>query len=176
LEADQGWCSGTLAFDIKNGDVNGTDVSGTTVVIDGDWPSGFLSGNGTGRIYFDPSVSQEKRAALEALLTGQHGGVFEVFGTLVTNMLPTKEAPIKAESNDDGFHVTVGDFGLLAGKTLRGVDGRPTKILNGAAHFRDEVILAKGTGTYWRDPDMRQWESGGHAEWWPFDWSSTHEH
>src|SRR5437868_11477370 len=78
MEADQGWCSGALAFDIKNGSVNGLDVSGTTVVMEGDWPGGFLGGNGTGRVYFDPSVSQEKRAALGMLFTGELGGVFEI--------------------------------------------------------------------------------------------------
>src|SRR5215210_7704701 len=79
MEADQGWCSGSLAFDIKSGNVDGNDVSGTTVVLIGDWPSGFLGGNGTARVYVDPSVSPEKRALLEPLFTGQRGGVFEVF-------------------------------------------------------------------------------------------------
>src|SRR5437867_2345044 len=46
LVADQGWCSGVFAFDLRSGNVDGVDVSGTKVVFVGDWPSGFLSGNG----------------------------------------------------------------------------------------------------------------------------------
>ena len=176
MEADEGWCSGALAFDITSGKVNDVDVSGVTAVLDGDWPSGFLGGNGTARMYLDPSVSKAQQAALEGLFTGELGGVFEVFATLVNNVLPTKEASINLDADDDTFTVRVGDFGLLTAKTLRGADGRPTKVLNGAAHFRDEVILAKGVGTYWRDPEMREWESGGHAERWEFEWSDTHEH
>ena len=51
LEADRGWCSGTLVFDIQGGNVDGTNVGGTKVAVVGDWPSGFLAGNGTSRLY-----------------------------------------------------------------------------------------------------------------------------
>jgi hypothetical protein len=176
LEADQGWCSGAVVVDVKSGKVDNTDISGITAVIIGDWPSGFLGGNGKGRLYLDTSVSQEQQAALESVLGGQRGGVFEVLASLVPDMLPTKKAPINLQAGDGEFRITVGDFGLLTGTALRGASGEFTRVLNGAAHFRDDTILAKGTGSYWRDPEMRQWESGGHAEFSPVDWSETHEH
>ena len=77
LEGDQGWCSGSLAFDIRSGNVDGEDIGGTRVVLVGDWPSGFLGGKGTGRLYFDRSVPQAKRAAMEKMLQGKMGGVWE---------------------------------------------------------------------------------------------------
>ncbi|MBV9453252.1 MAG: DUF1326 domain-containing protein [Rubrobacter sp.] len=45
-------------YDIQSGEIDGVDVSGTKVALVADWPSGFLAGNGTGRLYFDPSGSQ----------------------------------------------------------------------------------------------------------------------
>ena len=57
-------------------------------------------------------------------------------------------------------------------KSLRGPEDDFTKPLHGAATFREDTILAKGTGTCWQDPEMRQWESGGHAEFSEFDWSA----
>ncbi len=60
LDGDEGWCSGALIFDIKGGSVDGADVGGTKVAFVGDWPRGFLAGDGTARLYFDPGVSQEQ--------------------------------------------------------------------------------------------------------------------
>lgn len=91
----RGWCSGALILDIQGGNVDGTDVGGTKVAFVGDWPSGFLAGNGTGRIYFDPEVSQEQRSALESVLSGQQGGVFEILSSLIVDVLPTRETPIE---------------------------------------------------------------------------------
>jgi hypothetical protein len=54
MEGDRGWCSGALVFDIRSGEVDGTDVSDTKVVLAADFPSGYFAGNGTGRLYFDP--------------------------------------------------------------------------------------------------------------------------
>ena len=71
MEADRGWCSGNLTFDIRSGNIDGIDVSGTKVAMDVDWPGGMLGGNGVGRFYFDPAVSERQRAALEAVLSGR---------------------------------------------------------------------------------------------------------
>ena len=82
IEADRGWCSGSLAFSIEEGDVDGEDVSGSRVVLIGDWPKGMLGGNGTARLYFDASVSDSRRAALEPVLQGKMGGVWEPVSAL----------------------------------------------------------------------------------------------
>src|SRR5438270_8360335 len=94
LDGDRGWCSGVLGLNIVAGNVDDVDVGGVSVVLVADWPRGFLSGDGTGRVYFDPSVSNDQVAALEPVLGGQKGGVFEAIGALVPAMLPTKRAAI----------------------------------------------------------------------------------
>lgn len=171
-EADQGWCSGTLAFDITNGKANGVDVSGTRVLMAADWPSGILAGNGKGRVYFDRSTTAQQRAALEPIIQGKAGGVLEAIGALVPKFLPSKEAAIRIQRSEDETRITVDDFGELVSKPLRGATGEFTRLLHAAAGFRDDIILAKGTGTRWRDPDLRAWESGGHSEQADFDWST----
>ncbi len=173
MEGDRGWCSGALIFDIQGGNVDGTDVGGTKVAFVGDWPSGFLAGNGTGRIYFDPEVSQEQRSALESVLSGQQGGVFEILSSLVVDVLPTRETPIEIQTDgEETTRIRVGDFGAFVVQPLRGPEGDFTRLLHGAAAFRDDIILARGTGSRFHDPEMREWESGGHAERGDFDWSA----
>ena len=112
------------------------------------------------------------RATLEPLFKGQRGGVYEVVGQLVKQWLPTQEAPIDIQSGPDETRITVGKIGVAVAKPLRGATGELTRLLHGAAAFRDNIGLANGKGTSWRDPDMRQWDSMGHAEITEFDWSA----
>lgn len=164
-------CSAIMAFDISTGHVDGTDVSGTKVAVAVDWPGALMGGNGTGRMYFDTAVSQQQRAALERVLTGKCGGVFEQVPSLFSKMLPPKVAPIRVQTGLEETSLTVGDFGGAVVKPMRGPSGDFLRLLHGAAAFRDDVVLAKGIGSRWRDPEMRQWESGGYAEQADFNWS-----
>ena len=154
-EGDRGRCSAVRLYDIHRGNVEGVDVSGTKVALVADWPSGFLAGNGTGRLYFDPGVSQAQRDVLEALITGQRGGVFEVIGALVPNFLLSEEAQINIEvGEEEETRATVGDIGQVVVKPLRGPQGDVTRLLHGAAAFRDDLILADGRGTRFHDPEL----------------------
>jgi hypothetical protein len=172
LEGDRGWCSGALVFDIRSGEVDGTDVGGSKVAFAADWPAGFLAGNGTGRLYFDTSVSQEQRSALEPLFGGQKGGIFELIAGLVSDALSTKEVPINIQTGEDATRIKVGDVGGLMVAPLRDEEGNVTTLRHAPVRFVDDTVLARGTGSSWRDPEMRQWTSGGHAEQGDFDYSA----
>ncbi|MGQ0521368.1 MAG: DUF1326 domain-containing protein [Actinomycetota bacterium] len=172
MEGDEGWCSGTLAFRIDQGNADGTDIGGTRVALSADWPSGFLAGEGTARLIFDPALSDEQRSALEAVFSGQKGGVFEAVGSLVSSWMPAMEAPIEIEGDDDETRVRVGEHSTLMVKTLRGPSGEATRVLHAAAAFRDDTVLADGRGSTSSLPDMKAWESGGHAETADFEWEA----
>ena len=171
MEGDHGWCSGTLAFEIRKGAIDGVDVSGTKVVLAVDWPSGFLAGNGKGRLYFDSRMSGEQRSAVEGVVSGKKGGALEAISALVPTFLAPKEASISIQRKDDETRIKVGDFGELVSTRMRGASGEYTRLLHAAAGFRDDMFLSKGTGTHWKDPDLRKWESSGHSEEADFDWS-----
>jgi hypothetical protein len=170
MEADRGWCSAALIFDIRNGEVDGTDVSDTNVALAADFPSGYLAGNGTGRLYFDPASSHEQRNALESVFSGQQGGVFEMLGALIPDMLPSREAPINIQGGEEATRIKVGDFGGLVVAPLRDPEGNITTVRHGAGALVEDTVFAKGTGSSWRDPEMREWSSGGHAEQGDFNW------
>ena len=170
LDGDQGWCSGMVAMNIRAGQIDGTDVGGTRVALIADWPRGFLAGGGTGRVYFDPSVRAEQRTALGEVLGGKRGGVFEVIASLVPNIEAAQEAPVEIRADGDGTHIRVGDFVDVDVALLKGATGEPTRLLHGAAAFRDDIYLAKSSGRA-GPPGMRQWQFGGHGETQSFDWS-----
>ncbi len=170
-DGDRGWCSGILALDIRSGDVDGVDVGGVKAVLIADWPRGFLAGNGKGRLYFDNAVSNEQADAIQPVLGGQRGGVFEVFASLVPTFLPTQRAAISFRDDGEDVRVTVEGVGEGVFSPLKSPTGENTRVLHASAAFRDDTMLGRGTGTRFHDPDLREWGSGGHAEMAEFDWN-----
>ena len=92
--------------------------------------------------------------------------------TLISKWLPSKAASIRIDKDGEATKISVGGHGELVTAPLRGATGEYTRLLHGSAAFRDNIILAKGTGSSWRDPEMRAWESGGHSEQADFNWSA----
>ena len=172
MQADRGWCSAAFVADIRSGEVDGTDVSDTTVALAADFPSGFLAGNGTGKLYFDPDTPPEKRSALEAVFSGQKGGIFEMFSALIPEMRPSTEASISIQAGEDATRIKVGDFGGLVVAPMRDPEGNITTARGLPVAFVEETVFANGTGSRFHDPDMREWTSGGHAEQGDFNWSA----
>lgn len=162
-------CSAVQIIDIHAGTVGGVDVSQTKVAAVVDWPGPMMSGNGTGRLYFDSGTSPEQQQALEALIGGKLGGGFSRMPELVPRILPSKLAPIRKEVSDRGTSIVVGDFGEAIVKPMTLPNGE-TPRLNGSGGFRDDVALATGHGSWWRDTELRPWEGGGYAEMNEFDW------
>lgn len=162
-------CSAVQIVDIHAGEIGGTDVSGARVAAVVDWPGPMMAGEGTGRLYFDVALSPEQRGALEALLSGRLGGAFAHVPHLVPTVLPPVVAPIAREAAPDGTAVVVGAVGAVIVKPLRSDEGR-LQHMRGTGGFRDDVVLATGNGSWWRDPELRQWEGGGYAEQSEFQW------
>ncbi len=173
LEGDQegGWCSGLVAVDVKSGQSDGVALGGTRAMMIADWPKGFLAGDGTGRIYVGEGASEDQQRELETILSGRKGGVLEPIAELVPNTLETRLAPIDIDTSGETTRIRVGDIGEAVLEPLKGASGEPTRLLHGAAAFRDDTTLARGTGTRFHDPDLREWDSLGHGEFTDFDWS-----
>jgi hypothetical protein len=164
-------CSAVQIMIVDSGEINGTDVSGMKVAAVVDWPGAMMAGNGTGRLYFDVDTTPEQRDAMTALIRGKLGGGFSRIPELVPSVLDPKLARIRKISDPDGTSLVVGDYGRAVIKPMRSSNGDPPR-LHGAGGFRDAVALATGTGSWWRDPDLNQWDGGGYAEQSEFDWSA----
>jgi hypothetical protein len=131
-----------------------------------------VGGNGTVRIYVDDGADASQMQELEAIFTGRKGGPGEVLKSLVTKWLPTQKAKIAVQGGDNPT-VTVGAVGQVTAKRISDDKGRVAKLVNapvlGAIQV-ETLDLARGDGTRFADPDMRRWESGGHAGLSPFSW------
>ena len=105
------------------------------------------------------------------MLTGGRGCVFEAVGSLIDTLLPSAEAAISIARSDDEIRIDVGDVGNAVIQPLRDQEGRQTKVLHGAAAFREETCLGKTTASRFAPADLHEWDSLGHAEWADVSWS-----
>ena len=124
------YCRATLAFDIREGEIDGTDVSGLKAVFIIDTPKVMTDGNWKLGIFIDDQASDEQAEKLTAVFSGQLGGPMEALAPLVGELLGVERVPI--EIADDGLRhsVRVGDaidfeiedivpFGVETGRPVR---------------------------------------------------------
>lgn len=175
-EPDQGWCSGSLIFEVHEGAADDISLDGLRVVVVVDFPADFFTGNGTARLYIDENANAEQRRELEAIFSGKKGGPLEAaWGATVTRWLPTQVANIEIQDGD-APSITVGNVAQVTYQSpIRDAEGRATVIEGAAAATAfglEGVSLARSDGSRWSAPEMRQWESGGSGTIGAFDWNA----
>jgi hypothetical protein len=162
---DQGWCAGTLTFQIEEGESDGVDLKGRTVTLAADWPGPTLfDGNGTARVYIDEGASDEQVRELSAIFQGQKGGPAEILAGLISTWLPVETTSIRASRDGDLITATIGSVGEVTSRALRDADGNGFTLRGGGfvatLGVEEEAELAPSAGTRWSDPDMpREFET-----------------
>jgi hypothetical protein len=109
LGADYDRCRVTLVFNITDGDVEGTDVSGLKVAAIADTPKVMTDGGWRLGVFIDEAASEEQAAALGAVFGGELGGPMEALGPLVGENLGAERAPIDVQEDGLRHSVRIGD-------------------------------------------------------------------
>jgi hypothetical protein len=148
LGADYDRCKVTLVFNVVDGDVEGTDVSGLTVAAVGDSPKVMSDGNWRLGVFIDSAASDEQAQKLGAVFGGQLGGPMQALAPLVSENLGVQRAPIEVREDGLRHSVRIGDaidfeiedvvpFGVESGEPAR---------LSGIFHpAGSELTVAKAT-------------------------------
>ena len=124
------FCRVVLVFNIREGEVEGTDIGGLKVAAVADTPKVMTDGNWRLGMFIDERASDEQAEKLGQVFGGQLGGPMAALGPLVGEMLGVERAAI--EVHDDGLRhsVRVGDaidfeiedivpFGVETGEPIR---------------------------------------------------------
>jgi hypothetical protein len=161
---DQGWCAGSLTFEIEAGDSEGVDLAGRTVTVLADWPGPTLfDGNGTARIFIDDGASADQVRELSAIFQGERGGPMEVLGGLISTWLPVETTSITTSRDGDLITATIGAVGEVRSRAIRDAEGHGFTLRGGgfvAGLGMEEAELAPSVGTRWSDADMpREFET-----------------
>jgi hypothetical protein len=99
------FCRATLAFHIREGDVDGTDISGLRIAFIIDTPKVMTEGNWRMGIFVDEQATDEQADKLVQIFSGQLGGPMAGLAPLVGEMLGVERA--KIELHDDGLRHSV---------------------------------------------------------------------
>jgi hypothetical protein len=103
------FCRVVLAFNIREGEIEGTDIAGCKVAAIADTPKVMTDGNWRMGVFVDDQATDEQADKLVKVFSGQLGGPMEALGPLVGEFAGVERAPI--EFHDDGVRhsVRVGD-------------------------------------------------------------------
>src|SRR5438874_7794094 len=99
------FCRVTLVFDVREGDVEGTDVAGRKVAMIADAPKVMTEGNWKVGVYVDDGASDEQFDKLVKVFSGRLGGPMGALAPLVGEIVGVERAAIEVQ--DDGLRHSV---------------------------------------------------------------------
>jgi hypothetical protein len=124
------FCRATLAFDIHEGEIEGTDIAGLKVVVIIDTPKVMTDGNWRLGMFIDERGSDEQADKLGRVFSGQLGGPMAGLVPLVGEVVGVERARIEVHHDGLRHGVRVGDaidfeiedivpFGVDSGRPVR---------------------------------------------------------
>jgi hypothetical protein len=124
------FCRVTLVFNIKEGEIEGTDVGGLSVAAIADTPKVMTEGNWRLGLFVDERANDDQMEKLTGVFGGQMGGPMEVAASLVGEVVGVERAPFEVVEEGLSHSVKIGDaidfeiedivpFGIETGQPVR---------------------------------------------------------
>ncbi len=124
------FCRVTLVFDIREGEIEGTDIGGRKVAAIADTPKVMTEGNWRLGVFIDDQATDEQFGKLVQVFGGQLGGPMAALAPLIGEMLGVERAAIEIGHDGLRHSVRVGDaidfevedivpFGVETGRPIR---------------------------------------------------------
>jgi hypothetical protein len=124
------YCRVTLAFNIREGEIEGTDIGGLKVVVVADTPKVMTDGNWRLGLFIDEGATDEQGDKLAQVFGGQLGGPMGALVPFVGEVLGVERAAIEVQDDGLNHRVRVGDaidfeikdivpFGIETGEPVR---------------------------------------------------------
>jgi hypothetical protein len=124
------FCRVVLAFGIREGEIEGTNVGGLKIVAIADTPKVMTEGNWRLGLFVDENATDEQFEKLVGVFSGQLGGPMGALAPLVGEVLGVERAAIDVDDDGLRHRVRVGDsidfeiedivpFGIETGEPIR---------------------------------------------------------
>jgi hypothetical protein len=124
------FCRVTLVFNVRQGEIDGTDIAGLKVAIIADTPKVMTDGNWRMGVFVDETATDEQFDKLVQVFTGQLGGPMAALAPLVGEVLGVERAAIDVDDDGLRHRVRVDDiidfeiedivpFGVETGQPIR---------------------------------------------------------
>ena len=142
-EGDQ--CHGISVYEVREGNLDDTDLSGVWFAISYYLASNPSSGNWKIGVTIDDSASDAQAEALDRIFSGQEGGPFAEFAPLIGEYTGVERGSVSGSHGDSpsGSIAGVADFRT---ELARGPDGEPTTLSNAMFGFGPVLKVGKASG------------------------------
>jgi hypothetical protein len=148
LGATRDRCNVVLVFNVKDGEVEGTDVSGLTVAAVADTPKVMSDGNWRLGVVIDEAASEEQAEKLGGVFSGALGGPMGALGPMIGENLGVERLPIEVEEDGLRHSVRIGDeidFEIEDVVPFGVESGEPAKITGIFHPVGSELTIAHAT-------------------------------
>jgi hypothetical protein len=148
LGATRDRCKVVLVFNVHEGVVEGTDVSGLTVAAVADTPKVMSEGNWRLGVFIDAAASDEQAAKLGGVFSGALGGPMAALGPLVSENLGVERASIEVREDGLLHSIRVGDaidFEVEDVVPFGVETGQPAKVVGVFHPVGSELTIAHAT-------------------------------
>jgi hypothetical protein len=137
-EGDQ--CHGFIVYNVREGNLDDTDLSGVSFALGYFLPSNASAGNWELEGTIDESASEEQSQALDSILSGQEGGPFADFAPLIGNYSGLQRGQISLSDGDvpSGSISGIGDF---SAELFKDAEGTTTTMSNATFGFAPIIRL-----------------------------------
>jgi hypothetical protein len=124
------FCRATLVFDIREGEVDGTPISGRRAAVIIDTPKVMTDGGWRVGVFIDDEASDEQAEKLVQVFSGQLGGPMGALAGLVGEVLGVERVPFAVRHDGLRHSVRIGEaidfevedivpFGVESGRPVR---------------------------------------------------------
>jgi len=124
------FCRVTLVFNIREGEIEGTDIGGLKIAAIADSPKVMTDGNWRLGVFVDEQATDEQADKLVKVFTGQLGGPMAGLAPLVGEMLGVERARIEVDDDGVRHSIRIGEaidfeiedvvpFGIETGEPIR---------------------------------------------------------
>jgi hypothetical protein len=107
-DPDNGTCDTILAYNMKHGTINGTDVAGLSLALMAHIPGNILKGNWRVAVFVDERATKQQEEALLGVWTGKFGGPVADLAKFVGEVVAVERAPITFTLNEGKGTLKVG--------------------------------------------------------------------
>ena len=148
LGATRDYCRVVLVFNVKEGEVDGTDVSGLTVAAVCETPKVMTEGNWRLGVVIDAAASDEQAEKLGGVFSGAMGGPMEALGPLIGENLGVERLPIEVREDGLEHSVRIGevvDFEIEDVVPFGVETGEPAKVTGIFHPAGPDLTIARAT-------------------------------
>ena len=180
MPADVDRCHVVLAFHIANGEIDGVDVSGKSVLMLNDAPALMADGNWRVGWIIDSAASRDQAEALQRVFTGQAGGPMAALRAMVSEVLGVERASIVYVDDGHRHRVRIGDdidveiedfVPRRRGQPER-PNAEPTKLTGLVHRVNSTLTVARAHRAHVKAFGMEWDNSGKNGHSAPFSWSA----